>query len=160
MWFKMYRFKQTDLQVQQCRISSLCASRVLKFRPQDSDSWMAVHLWLPFLPKPWIWLCGLVEDLCSLAWTSTMPLLNNVLIMAFQFQLHLPISLSERKISLFPSLHCYTLEPRLFGCNRYWLEKNKPQRVWIKFSLWLTWWSSNAPGNPIQTILTLGAHEN
>lgn len=124
------------LQVQQCRISSLCASRVLKFRLQDSVSWMAVHLWLPFLPKRWIWPCWVVEDLCSLAWTSTVPLLNNVLIMAFQFQCTCPFRYQKEKSLFSSSLHCYTLEPWLFGCNRYWLEKNKPQRVWIKFSLW------------------------
>lgn len=38
---------------------------------------------------------------CSLAWTSIVPQPNNVLIMAFQSQPHLPIAVSERKISLF-----------------------------------------------------------
>lgn len=121
------------LLVRQYRISSMCPSRVLKFRLWGS---VLKQCTLDFLscPNLELGLVGQREDLCSLAWTSTVPQLNNVLIMAFQAQLHLPISLSERKISLF-FLLCYTLKPWLFCRNRYWLEKNKPQRVWIKFFL-------------------------
>lgn len=66
-WFFSFSFlcglKCMDLNkpillVQQYRISSVCPWRILKFRFQGSVSWIAVYLWLPFLPKPWTWECG------------------------------------------------------------------------------------------------------
>lgn len=121
------------LLAQQCRISSMCPSRVLY---QGSVSWMAMHLRLPFLPKPWIWECGAgggFAQSCMNFYSASAEQCFNYGLSVLIAPAHFPI----RKKNLFSFLlHRYSLEPWSFCRNRYLPEKDKPQRVWIKFSFW------------------------